>query len=166
MEERGSVYEDLTDYQKNIFDITWDGEKSVEASLVDQSAMSPAEALRSGQYTDLIAGRVPKDHGRKYVVFIVDSSDPSAVPEFIGVVMMVDGPKRKHWNNIQSRRTYNFLGYVGLEWLLESSPELQRLLPPGWSGDPERIGEGRPGALLMSEDTFNFYNNRVKMGMR
>jgi hypothetical protein len=166
MDERGLAYEDLTASQRNIFDITQDGKKSIRASLVDQSSLSPLEAFQSGQYVGLMANRAPLDRGRRYAVYRVNSPDPATRPEFLGVALTVDCASKETWERGIPRQTYNFLGWKGLEWVVESSALMHSLLPTGYSGNPKKLYEGRPGALLVSEDTFHFYSNLMKLGIQ
>jgi hypothetical protein len=150
MSDFGWTYADLTPQQKNIYDLTVNGRKSVKNRLKHQR-VTPIEALQSGFYAGYLAVRSPNDIGRKYLAWAVDQSGLNQEIRFIGAVLPVDCPKQLHWNNNFSQLEYM---KTGIQWIGEVNDELMRQLPLGANPDPNNLNRGRPGLVLVSEQEF------------
>lgn len=165
---QGDVTEDsLTQQQQNLLDITGElaydpdvlAENQVQQSdevrneilarvVEDQSGLSPQEALDSNEVIGFVAGHSQEDIGRKYLVYTQES--PGAEFQFLGVVLMVDADGQ----TIDSSETYSFQGWENLPLLGDASGPFWDDLPLGVSGDPANTDEGRPGVLLISQETY------------
>lgn len=111
-----------------------------------QQNLSPEEALASGNIVGIVAPPAPEAVGNKFLVY--GQETPDAEFEFIGVVIAADATS----NNTQE--PYSVGAWDGLTWLGDGAGPYWESLPVGTSGDPANTNEGRPGVLLISEDTF------------
>ena len=112
----------------------------------NQQNLSPDEALDSNEIVGIIAPPVPEAIGGKYLVFTQETPDDEFV--FQGVVMATDASTEA------STETYSFLGWENLPLLGDAAGPFWNNLPAGVSGDRSNTNEGRPGVLLISEETY------------
>ncbi|MFH1602108.1 MAG: hypothetical protein ABIB61_04085 [Candidatus Shapirobacteria bacterium] len=158
MSENDISGEQLPQWARNIYDLTEGKKEGLASRLVDQRGWALGQALESNTYAGLIATRSPSDIGQKYLAFGAPSAHNRANFYFIGAVLVVDCPKEEDWNERLSCWTYNYLGWSSLPWVADVSPELMTQLPAGWSGDPENLAEGRPGAMFVAKDIYDRMN--------
>lgn len=162
MEKTGTTFEDLTQNEKNLYLITAQGKQSIFANLTpDKEWFSPQDALGSGSYNGLIATRSPEDVGAKYLVYRV--SPPQKLirsMDFLGSVLVVDCASREDWDENLSNAVYMQNGWDNppLPWAADLPEPLMRQLPVGITNDPADVTVGRPGVLLVSEDTYYSFN--------
>jgi hypothetical protein len=114
----------------------------------DQRALSPDEALASGQIIGVIAIPSPEDLGAKYLVYAQETPDADFV--FLGVVMVADTITRAG----PGRETYSFQGWQQLPWLGDAAGPFWEQIPSGMSGDPVNTNEGRPGVFFVHETQY------------
>jgi hypothetical protein len=119
-----------------------------------QSHLSPEEALASDEVIGVVALISPEDVGVKYLVYTQAGPEEEFV--FLGVVIVVDAIRRSG----PGRETYSFQGWRQLAWLGDATGPFWQQLPPGLSGDPDNINEGRPGVLLLHEGEYAALRNR------
>jgi hypothetical protein len=112
-----------------------------------QSNLSPSDALASGNVIGVFAPPDPQAIGSKYLVYT--QSAPGADFNFLGVVIAADAVSPG-----APREVYSFQGWESLPWLGDAGGPFWEQLPPGVSGDPSATDEGRPGVLLISEQTY------------
>lgn len=111
-----------------------------------QQTLSPDEALESNQVIGFIAPAAPETIGGKYLVYTQETPDADFV--FQGVVIVTDATTQA------SGETYSFLGWEDLPLLGDATGPFWDELPAGVSGDPANTAEGRPGVLLISQQTY------------
>lgn len=161
MEQDDKTYDQLTENKKNLFRVTYAGEESVRNALVDnQSDQTPEVALGSGDYSAYIATRSSIDIGGKFLVFCVTSPrDRPRSIRFFGAGLGVDCPRREDWDGNLSKQIYKQQGWdiSPLPWIADVSEELMMKLPVGFLQDSKDMTGGRPGLLLVSENTYYMY---------
>lgn len=162
--------DDMTNGQQNLLNITdgivFNPEVDLTAQLgqspevreailarltADQTSMSPDDALESNDVAGIAALKNGADIGRKYLVYGQDTPDSEF--EFIGVILIVDAS-----GSAGGGETYSFQGWENLPLLGDASGPFWNEIPSGVSGDPTNENEGRPGVLLISEQTFQELN--------
>jgi hypothetical protein len=121
-------------------------EAILEHMTQSQRDLSPQEALDSNNVVGIVAPPAPESIGSKYLVYGQES--PDADFTFLGVVIAADATSQAN------REPYSVGEWEGLPWLGDAAGPFWEDLPAGASGDPANTEEGRPGVLLISEETF------------
>jgi hypothetical protein len=118
----------------------------VNRIVTSQRDLTPDEALASNEVVGVIAPPAPEALGGKYLVYTQETPDSEF--NFLGVVIVVDA-------TTSTREPYSHQGWQSLPWLGDAAGPFWNDLPAGVSGDKSNTGEGRPGVLLISEDTYD-----------
>lgn len=118
----------------------------LEHFVSTQKELSPQEALDSNNFIGVFAPPSPDSVGGKYLVFIQDS--PDAEFSFLGAIFAVDGTTRN------ADQTSNIGEWQDIFWLGDASGPFWSDLPITGGADPTITTAGRPGVLLISEETF------------
>lgn len=117
----------------------------LEQIVQNQQELSPQEALNSNKFIGFFAPPSPGSVGGKYLVYTQDSPDSDF--SFLGVVIAVDATTHgTHETNIGE--------WEGVFWLGDATGPFWSDLPITGDADPNSITAGRPGVLLISEETF------------
>lgn len=127
-----------------------------ETFMARQSDLTPEQARATGKVIAYGATRGPSDlWSIKYLFGIDDASNPQ--PRFIGRVMIIDMAAPLDWSGNLAKLTYSYKGWSGLNWIVDLSKNGFIQIPTGYSGQPDNVGEGRPGVVLIDESVIDQY---------
>jgi hypothetical protein len=115
-----------------------------------QLNLDPEAARVSGKVIAFGATRSCADLWKIKYLFVIDNPTRPD-PYFIGRVMIIDCAARQDWENHLSTVSYSFKGWNRLPWIIDLSRNGFIQLPTGLSGNPNNIGEGRPGVVAIDE---------------
>ena len=118
----------------------------LEHIVQSQQELSPQEALDSNNFIGFFAPPSPASVGGKYLVYTQDSPDSDF--SFLGVIIAVDGTT--HGAN----ETVNIGEWQDMFWLGDATGPFWINLPITGDADPNLTTAGRPGVLLINEETF------------
>lgn len=142
----GIAYESGTDLTQQVAQTPEIRNEILAHAADSQANLSPQDALDSDNIVGVIAPPAPESIGQKYLVYTQDS--PDAEFTFEGVILAVDA------TNTTSAEPYSVDEWNGLTWLGDAGGPFWDDLPAGVSGNPDDTTEGRPGVLLISENTY------------
>ncbi len=120
-------------------------ETILERVTESQQTLSPEEALASNEVIGFFGPPAPESIGSKYLVYTQET--PGADFAFLGVIIAVDAATHG------SDQVYSVGDWEELPWLGDAAGPFWEDLPTV-SGDRTSTSEGRPGVLLISDETY------------
>lgn len=148
----GIVFDPAVDPTEQIAQTPEIRQAIMDRIVSSQQGLSPDEALASNEVIGIIAPPVPQALGGKYLVYTQETPDSDF--NFLGVVIVADATATG------TREPYSHQGWDNLSWLGDAAGPFWNDLPTGVSGDPTNTNEGRPGVLLISEDSYEMISQR------